>query len=183
MNTTNMNATNAAGGPGTPLAASQAPTGWRDRIRTAARYHVYAVAALPVGLVGLLATPLGGAGAVGRTQRRLARRVLGVPLPGAASPARLRVTGLVGFWLTSLPVNLLAFVLTAPFWLLFLTRGFLYPVFGANNLEHSWGGPTLAGAWLAHWIQGPPALIVITVILWPIGRFQARQAHQHLRQP
>jgi hypothetical protein len=175
-----MTAANATRTPRTRSAGGPVPTGWRNRMKAAAGHHAYAVAALPVGLAGLLAIPVGAAETVGRLHRVLVRRLLAVPAPSQAPPARLRTGRLLAYWLTSLPVNLLAFVLTAPFWVIFLGRGVLYPVFGADNLENSWGGPTLAGAWLVHFLLGPPALVAITVILRPISRYQARQAHKHL---
>jgi len=69
-----------------------------------------------------------------------------------------------------------SFALMGPAWAVFVTRGVLYPVFGADHLDRSWGGPTLAGAWAAHFIQGPPLLLVITLVLWPVSRYQVRWA-------
>lgn len=161
--------------------ATQTPTrgrpgDWRTWAAAAAGRSVYACLALPVCLVGLVAASLGGARRVSRVQRELARRFLGVAAPSPASPRRRGSLRVFGHCLATVPANLLAFALIAPVWALFLTRGVLYPVFGANNLEQSWGGPTLAGAWLVHFIQGPPLIFVMTLVLGPVSRFQARQA-------
>ena len=59
---------------------------------------------------------------------------------------------------------------------MFLTRGVAYPLFGADNLDQSWGGPSLAGAWFVHFIQGPPLLVLVTLVLVPVSRLQARRA-------
>ena len=39
--------------------------------------------------------------------------------------------------------------------------GILYPVFDAANLRNSWGGPTLAGAWVTHFALGTGILLVV----------------------
>ena len=76
--------------------------------------------------------------------------------------------------LASLPLNLVSFALIAAAWSIVVTRGFLYPFFAGNNLEDSWGGPTLAGAWLVHWLIGLPMVAAVAAVLVPITRAQAR---------
>ena len=153
----------------------QTRTGRRTRAETAARRHGYAALALPVGLAGIIATPFGARERVGRVQRALAHRLLRVPAASSRRPPRVFAHSLVG-----LPVNLLAFALVVPAWSVFITRGVLYPLFGADHLERSWGGPTLAGAWVAHFIQGPPLLLIVTLMIWPLSRYQARLATRYL---
>ena len=145
------------------------------RLRTGLRQSAHAVLALPLGLLSLAAVLVGQARLADRWQQALARRFLDVRrLP---APPR-RPLALVRHTLLGLPVHLLAFVLVVPAWALFLARGVFYPVFGADNLEASWGGPTLAGAWLVHFIQGPPLLLLITAALQPVARLQARLAER-----
>ena len=96
-----------------------------------------------------------------------------------ARPSRSRV---IGHSLASLPLNLAAFALVAAAWSIFVTRGFLYPVFADNNLEDSWGGPTLAGAWLVHWLIELPTVAAVAAILVPITRAQARLVRGLARQ-
>lgn len=43
-----------------------------------------------------------------------------------------------------------AYAVTAIVWVGQIPTGTLYPVFDADDLRHSWGGPTLAGAWATH---------------------------------
>ena len=145
------------------------------RLRTGLRHSAHAALALPLALVSLAAVVVGQAGLADRGQRALARRFLGVRRPPA--PPR-RPLALVRHTLLGLPVHLLAFVLVVPAWALFLARGVLYPVFGADNLEASWGGPTLAGAWLVHFVQGPPLLLLVATALQPVARLQARLAER-----
>jgi hypothetical protein len=150
-------------------------TGGRGRVKTISGRNVYAVVALPVGVAGLVAALFGTGTRVDRAQRALAHRLLGVPVAGSAPPRRRRA-GRVRRHLARLPADLVSFALMGPAWAVFLARGVLYPVFGADNLDRSWGGPTLAGAWAAHFIQGPPLLLVITLVLWPVSRYQVRWA-------
>jgi membrane protease YdiL (CAAX protease family) len=58
-----------------------------------------------------------------------------------------------------------ALLVTAPCWLLIVFRGVLYPAFGADDLEQSWGGPTLVGAWVTHLAVGVGALVVVSLAL------------------
>ena len=47
-------------------------------------------------------------------------------------------------------VPVVAYVLTGLIWIPLLVSGVFYPVFDGRNLQHSWGGPTLVGAWVTH---------------------------------
>jgi len=47
-------------------------------------------------------------------------------------------------------VPIAAYVVTGVVWCLLLHSGIFYPVFDAGNLQNSWGGPTLVGAWVTH---------------------------------
>jgi hypothetical protein len=58
-----------------------------------------------------------------------------------------------------------SFILTVPLWLIVVLRGVLYPVVGADDLEDSWGGPTLAGAWAAHLGLGVAILLAVSFVL------------------
>jgi len=111
----------------------------RDHLRTTFARHLDALTALP------------------RT---------GVGLGGAVSSGKVgRAIGLVA----SLPITLLGFVLVVGMWAVFLVRGVCYPLVGADHLDQSWGGPTLAGAWFVHFIQGPPLLYLVGVVLRPLS--------------
>lgn len=149
-----------------PTTRQQPPT-WSRRAAEAARRTGYAALALPISITLLLAIPLGKAATIRRLKSALAERLLRVPTAD---------TGSLRMLVRSLPADVLAFILVAPAWGVFLVNGVLYPVFDADHLERSWGGPTLAGAWVAHFIQGPPLILVITLLLWPISRWQAAVA-------
>ena len=47
-------------------------------------------------------------------------------------------------------VPIAAHVVTGVVWFPLLVSGIFYPVFDAGNLQNSWGGPTLVGAWGTH---------------------------------
>ena len=44
-----------------------------------------------------------------------------------------------------------------------LVNGVLYPLVDAHDYQHSWGGPTLAGAWAAHFLI---SLVFLPLLLW-----------------
>ena len=157
------------------------PAGPRARLTAMLRHNAHALVALPVGLAGLVAGPFGRAESVGRIQRALARRLLGVPVAEATRAAGGETRRVLRYSLACLPADLLSFALLGPAWAVFITRGVLYPVFGADHLERSWGGPSLAGAWAAHFIQGPPLLFAVTLVLWPVNRYQTRLARRYLK--
>lgn len=89
-------------------------------------------------------------------------------LPAAlAAPVVDRVNGDSGTRLRrrAARVPRVASVATAPFWVLVVFRGVLYPAIGADNLEQSWGGPTLVGAWATHLVIGVAALVAVSFLL------------------
>ena len=62
-------------------------------------------------------------------------------------------------------VSVVFLALTGPLWLIIAWRGVLYPLTGADDLEDSWGGPTLAGAWAAHLGLGVAILLAVSFVL------------------
>jgi hypothetical protein len=62
-------------------------------------------------------------------------------------------------------VSRAAVLVTAPLWLIVVLRGLLYPAFASSDLAKSWGGPTLAGAWVAHLLIGIAALLTVSFVL------------------
>jgi hypothetical protein len=165
----------------TPSAqGGQSRSGMRGRVAAMLGYNTYAIVALPVNLLGLICAPFAAAAFAYRIQRVASLRLLGVQVNrGGTSRGRdSRVP--LRYRLASLPFDLVSFALLAPSWAIFIARGVLYPIFGADHLEQSWGGPSLIGAWLAHFIQGPPLLLIITFILWPVRKQQARIATRYL---
>ncbi|MBD0693494.1 hypothetical protein [Streptomyces sp. CBMA123] len=128
------------------------------------RSSAYAVAALPVGLVAVPLALLGGSRVAYRLQRGLAVRLLDARI---AEPARGRPARVVSHGVLALPLQLLVGLLTAALWADFLARGVCYPlaVWG-RDVSQAWGGPTLVGAWAAHFAVG----VLTLAILLPVFR-------------
>jgi hypothetical protein len=61
--------------------------------------------------------------------------------------------------------SVVAAILTAPVWAVVILRGVLYPLFGSDNLEDSWGGPTLAGAWAVHLLVGLASVLAVSLVI------------------
>jgi thiosulfate reductase cytochrome b subunit len=66
-----------------------------------------------------------------------------------------------------------AYVVTGLVWLPLVPNGILYPIFDSANLNHSWGGPTLAGAWAVHLAFGLALLLAVAL---PFALWQRRSA-------
>jgi len=66
-----------------------------------------------------------------------------------------------------------AYVVTGVAWFFLLHSGIFYPVFDAGDLQSSWGGPTLAGAWVVHLALalGLLLLVAFPFALWRAGRW------------
>ena|SRR5262245_23126871 len=62
---------------------------------------------------------------------------------------------------TDVPVA--AYLVTGVVWAFLLPNGILYPVFDRANLDHSWGGPTLIGAWAVHLALGVGVLLLVAL--------------------
>ncbi|MFJ5786923.1 hypothetical protein [Streptomyces hydrogenans] len=62
---------------------------------------------------------------------------------------------LLGHALVCVPLGLIALV-PVGVEVLSVLRGLLYPLVESGPYDHSWGGPTLAGAWAAHFLVALP---------------------------
>ena len=74
-------------------------------------------------------------------------------------------------------VPIAAYVVTGVVWFFLLHSGIFYPVFDAENLQSSWGGPTLVGAWVVHLALALGFLLVVALplALWkPPGTISRR---------
>ncbi len=58
-------------------------------------------------------------------------------------------------------VPISAYILTGVAWFFLLHSGVFYPVFDAGDLQGSWGGPTLVGAWVVHFALALGLLLVL----------------------
>jgi hypothetical protein len=121
--------------------------------RQAAADIVHAAALLPVSLAEFAATLARGRP---RRARRLAHAAMGI------------------FWgtLSLLPVGLEVF---------FVVRGVLYGVVDRGPYDNAWGGPTRAGAWLAHFGLGLLFAAAGLALLWGIAQVHRRLGARWLR--
>jgi Putative sensor len=169
--------------------ASRPSSGWRalwHRPFQAETWKqtLYALVALPVSLAGVGVTVAGRADRAAGMQRRLARTLLGlVPDPtettdGERPDARRTPPGRVlAHGLLSLPLNAAVLALTVYLWSI-VVLNVAFPVRGTSDLDDSWGGPSLAGAWAVHGVAGLALLFVVPWIIagltWLQGRLLSR---------
>ncbi|UFS98570.1 hypothetical protein [Nocardia huaxiensis] len=133
------------------------------KVQRILRAAYYAVAALPVAFAPT--------GVRARVTRRVFQRPFALAAPGIGRTiAHTLLAAAVG-----LVAWLVVFLATIAF-----VRGVAYPLFGADGYEHSWGGPTLAGAWAVHAALGVGLLPVWAVLLAGIGLLQLRLVHRVL---
>jgi hypothetical protein len=122
---------------------------WARRV---ARSVLYCAVLLPVSVAALAAVLLGGRDRAVRWWRALRVRLLGCP---AVRPGRPRTLVVLGHAVSSLVLGLVA-VVPLGVQVLWLLRGVLYGFVDRGPYDHSWGGPSRAGAWLAHFLIGTP---------------------------
>ncbi|WP_405495202.1 hypothetical protein [Nocardia sp. NBC_00511] len=128
-----------------------------------ARRAYYAVAALPVAF------------APTAVWARVTRRVFHIPFelhtPGGWRSAVHTVFAIL--------LGLLAWF-AAFLMVLAAVRGIFYPLVAAGDYQHSWGGPTLAGAWAVHFAGGALPLPLWVLLIAGIGVLQLRVAQRLL---
>jgi hypothetical protein len=141
------------------------------------RQTFYVLLALPVSLISVPLVLLGGYRAAARLQQRLARRYLALRIdePAPRDSAGRVLTHMV----LSLPLNLASLALTLYLWLL-VPANLAYPLRPGtmDSYQHSWGGPSLAGAWAVHAAGGVLFLFatpwMIKAVTWLQGRLARR---------
>ncbi|MGQ4600733.1 hypothetical protein [Nocardia sp. R6R-6] len=126
-------------------------------LRTLIRYAAYALWALPLAIRRI------------PTRLRVPRRMLGE----SVLPRKFSVARSVLHSLLSGVVGVLAWLLVF-LGVVAAVRGICYPLVANDNLEDSWGGPTLAGAWVVHAVLGVAVLPVWLLALAGLGVFQVR---------
>ncbi|NBE81105.1 hypothetical protein [Micromonospora rubida] len=122
-------------------------------VRSTIRSLIYCAALLPVALVALPAGLLGQGRSVAGWWDVLHTRLLGAH--GADPTRRPGPVAVVNHALLSLLLGTAALVPLGAI-LLIVARGALYGFVEPGPFDNSWGGPTLAGAWLAHFLIGIP---------------------------
>jgi Putative sensor len=127
-------------------------------------------------LVSLVCVPLallGGYRAVARLQGGLARRYLALRTDEPAP--RERAGRALAHAVLSLPLNLVSLALTAYLWA-GVAVNLAYPLRPGtmDSYKHSWGGPSLAGAWAVHAAAGLVFLFVTPWLVMAVTRLQGR---------
>ncbi|MEU7612695.1 hypothetical protein [Micromonospora sp. NPDC049204] len=123
-------------------------------VRLAGRSLVYCATLVPVALFALVTTPWGGADAAVARWRSLRTGLLGAP-PTPVPGRRPGPVAVLGHALLSLLLGAVA-LLPLGVQLLLVLRGVLYGLVVSGPYDDAWGGPTRAGAWLAHFLIGLP---------------------------
>ncbi|MGW1122459.1 hypothetical protein ACWD5B_36000 [Streptomyces tanashiensis] len=131
----------------------------------------YAAALLPAAVVTL------GALAAGRAERAGAWWArAGEQDPTTLAPERRPgAWRLVAHALVCVPLGLLALV-PVGIEVLFVLRGVLYPLVDHGPYDHSWGGPSMAGAWAVHFLAALPFAAAGLGALWLLARLHTRLA-------
>ncbi|MEV7415306.1 hypothetical protein [Streptomyces sp. NPDC089919] len=132
-----------------------------------ARRVGHAALLLPAAVASAGAVALGRSDAARRWWARTAEQQPGAGRPG---PARLLAHSLL-----CLPLGFLALI-PVGLEILFVLRGVLYPVVQAGPYTTAWGGPSTAGAWLAHFGVGLASAVAGLGALWLLDRLHARLA-------
>ncbi|MFJ8754014.1 hypothetical protein ACIREO_32515 [Streptomyces sp. NPDC102441] len=114
---------------------------------------------LPRGVAALAAAATGRGGAACSLLRVDAGR------PGAVRVA--------GHALATVLLGALSLVLTGVL-LMAVARGLFYGFVDHGPYDNSWGGPSLAGAWLAHFAVATPCAVALVAALYGVARLQER---------
>ncbi|MEU6586833.1 hypothetical protein [Nocardia sp. NPDC046763] len=134
-------------------------------------------------------------GKVERVLRAAYYALLSVPVAFAPTGVRARVMRRVfrapfelrepGPWRTAVHTVLAVAVGLVAWFAAFLmvlaaVRGICYPLVAAHDFEHSWGGPTLAGAWAVHFAGGALPLPLWILLIAGFGMLEQRLAQRLL---
>ncbi|MDV9190805.1 hypothetical protein R6L23_21755 [Streptomyces sp. SR27] len=136
-----------------------------------ARRVGYAAVLLPASFVTV------GAVAVGRSDKARAWWARACEQGSTAQTATRRpgAARLLAHALLCVPLGLLALI-PVGVEILFVLRGVLYPLVDHGPYNHSWGGPSVGGAWLAHFGVSLPFAVAGLGALWLLGRLHSRLA-------
>jgi hypothetical protein len=135
------------------------------------RSLLYCVTLIPLSGWSVIAALFGRAEAAARTWSRVRTRVLAEPPPPATHRPGFAVVA--GHALLSLLLGAAALVpLGVEF--LFVERGVFYGLADPGPYDHSWGGPTRAGAWLVHFLVSVPLAAAGLLMLIGIAALHQR---------
>ena len=138
-----------------------------SRLRAVGRASGYSAGLAVVSVAGLAAVVAGRPAVAARWSQRWQRLLGGsVDQPGRALPV-------AGNALAGLLLGVLAFI-PLGVELLFVARGVLYGLVDHGPYDHSWGGPSRGGAWLAHFLVATPFALAGLAALVGIARLHRR---------
>lgn len=133
------------------------------------RRLLYCAALLPLAAASLFAVPVGRARAAAGWWLRLRGWLLGAE----EAPGRPGVFVVAGHAVLSLLLGATALV---PFGVLlaFVFRGVFYGLVDHGPYDNSWGGPSRAGAWFAHFLVSLPMAAAAVLLLAGIAALHGR---------
>jgi hypothetical protein len=140
-------------------------------VEIAGRSLAYCATLIPLATFGLLAALGGRTTLTASWWRRLRTRVLGQPAPHQIG--RPGAGLMLGHSLTSLLLGAAALV-PLGVELAFVLRGVFYGLVDHGPYNHSWGGPSRSGAWLAHFLVSLPLSLTGAVALIGIAAVHQR---------
>ncbi len=136
-----------------------------------ARRVGYAAVLLPASVVTVGAVTIGRLDRASEWWARAGEQSLATQ----TSSGRPGAARLLAHALLCVPLGLLALI-PVGVEILFVLRGVLYPLVDRGPYHHSWGGPSVGGAWLAHFGVGVPSAVAGVGALWLLGRLHSRLA-------
>ena len=154
-----------------PASTSSEPRSWRVAVAAAGRSTLYGAALIPLSVGSLIdvATrrPARATARWSQLRTRLLRKTppLAAPSPSLALRAGHAVLSLLLGLVALIPIGVE---------LLFVLRGVFYGLVDRGPYDNSWGGPTRAGAWAAHFAVGVPLLVLALVVLAGLGNLHSR---------
>ncbi|GAA2793444.1 hypothetical protein RMN57_20625 [Kitasatospora sp. CM 4170] len=125
---------------------------------------------LPVSVAAVGAIAVGRPDAARRWWARIAEQG-----PAGTTERRPGAARLLAHGLLAVPLGLLTLIPIGAE-VLFVLRGVLYPLVQPGPYTNAWGGPSTAGAWLAHFGVGLPTAAAGLGVLWLLHRLHARLA-------
>ncbi|MFC1400788.1 MULTISPECIES: hypothetical protein [Streptacidiphilus] len=141
-------------------------------VRRFGRRVGYAAALLPIAVGTVAAVAVGRADRARTWWARVAEQQPELTEGSGPRPGPVR---LLAHAVLAVPLGLLALI-PVGVEILFVLRGVCYGLVDHGPYDHSWGGPTAGGAWLAHFGIGLPCAAGGVLVLWLLNRLHARLA-------
>ncbi len=136
----------------------------------------YCAGLAAVSAVGLVLLLFGRPATAARLSGRW-QRLLHDPVPPLVRAPAVAANALVGLLLGVVSLIPLGVAL------LCLLRGVLYGLVDPGPYDHSWGGPTRGGAWLAHFLIGLPCTAAALAALYALARLHRRWSARLAGEP